>query len=115
MTQLFEFLAFYLTLGLSGSYGGVHVSSEDGGFVLHIIGISSLSRYVEAANVHISIVFVILVLKGSPVIQRAHQLYVRASGPKLPGVSNYHTSDSHSIFGSIAIIVKRLAIYDEIP
>jgi hypothetical protein len=59
--------------------------------------------------------FVILVLKGSPVIQRAHRLYVIASGPKLPGVPNHHASNAHSIFGSIAVIVQCLTIYDGIP
>jgi hypothetical protein len=56
MTQFFEFLAFYLLPGSLGPYGGVHVSSEERGFGLHIVGISSLSRYVEVAGVHILIV-----------------------------------------------------------
>jgi hypothetical protein len=55
-----------------------------------------------------------MVLKGSLVIQRAHRLYVKESGPKLPGVPNHYTGDAHSI-GSIAVIVKCFAIYAEIP
>jgi hypothetical protein len=52
------------------------VFSEERGFRLHIVGIS-ICRGGKCAHINS---FVILVLKGSPVIQRAHRLYVKRVG-----------------------------------